>query len=322
MNWIKYPIKIAIFLSLFVGLQQLIELKTKGFCLQKIGATDLPPHSAWDVAPPSAQEILHIDQALSQSYTLLGSGSECFAFLSADGKTVIKFFKLDHARPVYLNKGLLREDHSSYAGTLSNHPLLHTHFPEPLNIWKNRLFGIREFRLTRTFSSLKMAYEELKDETGIFYLHLNPTTHLNNTLTLIDGNGIHHSIALDSTPFLLQHYAVPLEPHFETLLLKQEIGKAKESIDSLLDLIEVRCRKGFADRDFINRNIGYIGTKAIEIDMGSFNRDPEMKHPLAIKRELFFVTLELREWLKIHSPELLNYCEEQLNAWIRDDVNL
>lgn len=312
-------LKCILALCLFIGIKQWIEVTTKGFCLQKIFADDLPPNPDWDVTPLSSCAFAELKTALNQPFRLLGSGSECFAFLSADGTTVIKFFKLDHARPVYFLKGLIREDHSAYAGSLSNHWLLKMPLISPFTSWRDRLLGIREFRITRTFSSLKLAFDELQEETGIVYLHLNPTKNFQQTITLIDANGYQHQVELDTTRFLVQQCATPLETHLSALITKNDLAQAQRSIDSLFELILNRCQKGFADRDFINRNIGYIGNQAIEIDLGSFHKDPAMKKAWAYKRELFFATLELKEWLKSHSPELLSYYDKRLNELIQKD---
>lgn len=302
----------ACFLGGYLGLEQLIELQTKGFCLQKITADDLPYQPQWDTAPLSKEQMEEVEEALDQRFRLIGSGSECFAFISEDGKTVIKFFKLGFARPVYFNRGLLSEDHRAYAGTLSNHPLIQTKGTRWLDICRQRIFGIREFRLTRTFSSCKLAYDNLKEETGVFYLHLNPTDTFHRKLKLIDKNGIAYEVPIDSSKFLLQRRAEPLEKHFTQLVSEKRYKDAEQSIDSLFALIINRCKKGFYDRDFINRNLGYIGNQAIEIDLGSFIPDPNMANPLSYKKELFFATLELREWLEKKAPELLPYFDQRL----------
>lgn len=303
-------------LGLFLGLQQLIELKTCGFYLQKIQADDLPFQKRWETAPLSLLEKQEIDTLLSQPYRLIGSGSECFAFASEDGKAVIKFFKLDHARPVYFQKGLLLEDHSALAGTLSNHPLTQVKLPLPFNYWLKRVLGIREFRIQRTFNSIKLAYDALKEETGLLYLHLNPTEHFGKTLTLIDGSGIAHQIDLDKTRFFLQKRAVPLEKHLASLKKQQADRLAKESIDSLIQMILTRCKKGYADRDILNRNLGFIGTQAIEIDSGSFLKNPRMQEPWVYKQELFYATLELKDWLKKNYPEMVEYLERKVTEHI------
>jgi hypothetical protein len=312
----RFLLKSILALGLFIGLQQLVEKKTRGFCLQRIQADDLPFQKKWETAPLSSEQSCEVDALLSQSYTLIGSGSECFAFASADGKAVIKFFKLDHARPVYFQKGLFLEDHSALAGTLSNHPLTQAALPSPLDKWTKRVLGIREFRLQRTFSSIKLAYDELKEETGLLYLHLNPTSHFGKTLTLYDSMGIRHEIDLDTARFFLQRRAVPLERHLGELKKQNADALAKASIDSLIQMILTRCQKGYADRDILNRNLGFIGTQAIEIDSGSFLENPRMKEPWVYKQEIFYATLELKIWLKKNYPEMVSYLEQRVSEEI------
>ena len=301
--------KIFLSIALFIGLQQLIELKTRGFCLQKIQADDLVNQEEWKTPLLSCAEELQIKTLLSQPYYLIGSGSECFAFKSEDGKAVIKFFKLDQMRPVYLNKGIFAEDHSAFAGTLSNHLLIQWTLPNPFQYWLKRFLGIREFRIQRTFNSIKLAYNELKEETGLLYLHLNSTDYLHQILTLCDGNGIRHEIDLDSARFYLQKSVIPFERHLTRLHKENKLNEAKASIDSLLELILIRCKKGFADRDVFPKNFGFINNQAIEIDTGSFHKDSQMQKESAYKKELFYASLELKRWLKKNYPELVSYLE-------------
>ncbi len=300
----------------YLGLEQLIDLQTKGFCLQKIIASDLPYNPRWETSPLPDDNMQEIKAILKQPFHLIGSGSECFAFMSEDGKTVIKFFKLSFARPIYYHRGLFSEDHSSYAGTLSNHPLTQQRWKAPFDQYRQRFLGIREFRLNRTFSSCKQAYDKLQEETGVFYLHLNPTDCFNSNLTLVDRNGIAYKVPADSSKFILQHRATPLEEHFRQLISEGKVREAQESIDSLFNLVISRCKKGFFDRDFINRNLGYIGNRAIEIDLGSFIPDPAMASPMAYKKEVYFATLELRGWLEKNGADLLPYFDQQLERAI------
>ncbi len=312
-----FVFKFLIAIGLFIGLQQLVELKTRGFCLQKILADDIPFQPQWQTSPLSADEEREVDALLSQSYRMIGAGSECFAFASEDGKAVIKFFKLDHARPVYLHRGILLEDHSALAGTISNHPLTRLILPSPMDQWLKRFLGIREFRIQRSFNSIKLSFDHLKDETGLIYLHLNPTDHLQRKLTIYDSCGILHQVDLDKAKFFLQKRATPLTTHLTALKVKGADEEAKKSIDSLIEMILVRCKKGFADRDIINRNFGYIGTKAIEIDSGSFLKNPRMKEPWIYKQELFYATLELKDWLKKNYPEMVCYLEDRVTEEVK-----
>jgi hypothetical protein len=308
--------KTILSVGLFIGVQQLIELKTHGFCLQKILADDLAFQAKWQTPALSLEEEREVDALLFQSYRMIGAGSECFAFVSEDKKAVIKFFKLDHARPVYLHQGIFLEDHSKLAGTLSNHPLTRLKLASPVNQWLKRCLGMREFRIQRTFNSIKLAYDELKEQTGLIYLHLNPTNHLHRELTIYDACGIPHKVELDKAKFFLQKYATPLSLHFAALKASGAHEDAKKSIDSLIELILLRCQKGFADRDFINRNLGYIGNLAIEIDSGSFLKNPRMRQPWIYKQELFYATLQLKNDLKKNYPEMVSYLEDRVTKEI------
>jgi hypothetical protein len=309
MNRFLFLIKTLLTLAAFIGVQQLIELQTKGFCLQKIFATDLPARPEWETPPLSSKEHQKIDALLSQRYRLIGSGSECFAFLSEDGKTVIKLFKLDIMRPVFLHRGLFEQDHSAHAGTLST-------FSPPSFRPLARLLGMREFRLKRTFSSIKMSFDSLKEETGLIYLHLNPSTEWQKTLTLIDGSGICHTIDIDTTLFFLQKGAFPLENHLEQHIAEGRIKEAQQCLDSYLELILSRCQKGFSDRDVFIKNYGVVENRVIEIDSGSFIPHPPMSTPSNQAQELFFATRELSHWLQKRNPLLFQYLEQHVESLI------
>jgi hypothetical protein len=277
-------------------------MKTRGFWVQRIQADDLLGLEE-EVYPLTPE----LQQKLEQPYTFLGAGSECFAFLSQDGTTVIKFFKLDQFRPVYLHRGLFCEDYSAYAGTIAKHT-----FPvETLPSWAahllKRLWGIREYRLQRTFESIQLAYHHLKEETGLLYLHLHPQGEF-NPFILYDACGIAHSIDLHSTRFVLQKRGTSIEEHFSSL--SEE--KGKKSLNSLLALLRKRCMKGIHDRDIVPRNFGFLGTEAIEIDTGSFSSNPHMKEAWIYKQELFYATLDLKLWLEKTHPTLAPYLKEQM----------
>jgi len=286
-------------IALFLGLQQLIEKKTHGFYLQKIFATDIP--SSWQTLPPDADVLKRLDQP----YYFLGAGSECFAFFSADGKSVIKFFKLDKLRPVYLLRGLFIEDHSDWA-------------EESSFSFVKRVLGMRAFRIQRTFNSLKLSHDYLKEETGILYLHLNLQNIVDKKFTLYDPCGIAHTIDLNQTHFYIQESATSLTEHLLSLKEKGEWEEACRSIDSLCALIVQRAKKGFADRDPRIKNFGFIGQRALEIDTGSFIPAMQMKEPQSCRQELFYATRELDEWAQKNYPDLAIYLSlhlENLLKW-------
>lgn len=277
--------RFLIALALFFGVQQLVELRTYGFCLQKIFANDIPSKAEWETAAPDAAVLERLDQP----YFFLGAGSECFAFRSADGKSVIKFFKLDVMRPVYLLRGLFLENHSG-----SSSPV-------------ERVLKMRAFRIQRTFDSLKLSYDHLREETGLLYLHLTLRGEVNKTLTLYDPCGIAHQVDLRTTRFFLQESATALRPHLLDLKKRGEWDEACRCVDSLCALIVERAQKGFSDRDPRLKNFGFSGGHALEIDAGSFT-----PCATAWRQELFFATTELHEWAQAHYPPLADYLSHHL----------
>ena len=293
-------------LAIFIGVQHLIERKTHGFYLQRILSEDLFIQPDWDIAALNQEEERVIKELLDQPFTFLGSGSECFAFLSQDEKTVIKFFKLDYFRPIYFLRGLFSENHRENAGTLSSIYTQLSPFCFGMDSLVKRVVGMREFRIGRTFKSLKLSYDHLKEETGLIYLHLNPTSLFHKKLTLYDPNGIAQEIDLDSTRFYIQKRATPLEKHLLALKENHEQKRAEQCLASLCNLIVQRCRKGFADRDPYNKNFGFIEDRAIEIDTGSFIPYLRMQEPRFYKQELLFIALGIKQWAKSHYPELLS----------------
>src|SRR5271166_494426 len=124
-------------LLLFLSVERFCHRQTEGFRLQKI-ASQLPYRADW-ATPPASKAIQTL---LSQPYRFLGSGGQCYAFVSQDGTAVIKFFKHHHMRPSRL---LLPKQKQQ-----------------------------RKERLENLFSSFKIANDLLKEETALLFLHLNP----------------------------------------------------------------------------------------------------------------------------------------------------
>lgn len=231
----------------------------------------------WDVAfSPDEEEQAR--QILSQPYYFLGSGVQCYAFLSEDKQTVLKIFKPYHLWPP--------------THILSSLPL-------PLS-FRKRTIAAREKRLSSIFESAKIAVIDLAEETGVFYLHLNTTEHEFPCITLYDKLGISHQIPLDQTAFALQKKAELAFDHFT-----KENGK--ETVNQLFALVVQRCKKGIENSDAaLYKNVGFVANKAILIDIGSFSKNPFLKKAYMLKKEVLSETRELKEYLKRHYPELLN----------------
>lgn len=140
----------------------------KKFSPSKV-STFVPNHPEWDVPFTSdEQETLH--RILNQRFSYLGVGAQTFAFASQDGKYVIKFFK-----------------DPSIASTEKRQK--------------------RMDKLIIALDSYYMAYKELPEDTGLLFIHLTPTSHLQKTVMVSDRSGKAHLIDLDKAPFIIQEKA-------------------------------------------------------------------------------------------------------------------
>ncbi|MFI5335030.1 MAG: hypothetical protein ACHQT8_07740 [Chlamydiales bacterium] len=258
----------------FIAVERFCYVQTAGFRLSKT-------HSDFVYESSCSNEEMEAPALFDQVYTFLGTGVQCYAFLSEDGKTVLKLFKHYHNMPI---EGFFKEL-----------PL-----PALLHKWRAHLLSRREARLRSIFSSCEIAAQEWREETGLLFLHLKPTRFLNKKVTLIDKLGIAHEIDLDTSAFLLQKKAEMLADKLERMKKNKDYTSMKECLHSLSSLITQRCNKGIANSDLrLERNIGFIENRALEIDLGSFQRMAGAESVREVERE----KERLKHFLKNHYPE-------------------
>lgn len=240
--------------------------KSTGFGIHKI-SSEFPYNPEWEVSGLNDQELLPI---YSQSFKYLGNGAQSFAFVSEDGKYVIKFFKMK-----YLTQNKL--------GNI-------------LPIKKYQDKNIRHAkRLKDTFAACKMAFEELKEETGLLYVHLNATDHLKKQLYLYK-DGKKFTVDLDKTVFLVQEKAEMVYKRIGHFIKAGKIKEARESLNTVVELVQERNRKGFEDIDTgISRNYGFIGNRPIHLDfLGLIKTEaPNEKEKIETK---------MLSWVEKHYP--------------------
>ena len=286
--WKKALKIVFLFLFLF-GIERFCYKQTAGFRIQKI-STELPYNPKWEVETKPPLELL------SGPYTFLGSGVQCYAFESADCQTVLKVFKHYHSFP-------------------SNNTLQKMSLPSFIENYRKELLNKRYKRLYSIFNSAALAYKELREETGLIYLHLNRTNHLNKTLTLIDKLGNHHFIDLDNTAFLLQKKGELLFVKLSSLIDSGDIGTAKQLIHSLICNISSRAQKRIVNTDpILGRNFGSLEGRAIEIDIGSFVKNPAPANSQELRFDGLFEIGDLESWLEKNHPFLIPFFQEELRA--------
>lgn len=272
--------KLLLFALATLMLARFTHHQTNGFRMSKINSNTFLEEE-FEERPLAFEE----SEILKGKFTYFGRGLQSFAFLSEDEKYVLKIF----------NNRIQKK--------LKFFELLH------LETYAKMM----KSKLHKTYESYKIAYQELREETGILYLHLSPTYLLDRTVVLVDKLGIEHTIDLDNTGFLLQKRAILVYPQLEKLLGQGKIEVAKESLSNLLNLFVTKFQKGIADNDpLIRTNYGFIGTSPLQIDVGPFSKNIAMQNPNVYFPELLRITTSLKHWLRERSPELSDYVETYL----------
>ncbi|MGE5196233.1 MAG: hypothetical protein ACM3JI_02760 [Anaerolineae bacterium] len=285
---------VALAAFLFIPqVKEFCDKQTDGFSIAKISA-DLPFNPDWDVAPLSLEENSRVEKILQQPFHYLASGGQCYAFESEDGRYVLKFFKL-HRRLV---------------------PRFLSSLPLPKNLKKrlSKTISERRAKLCRDFNSHKLVYEELKEESGLLFVHLNTTQSLKKKLLIIDKLNIAHPLNADEHFFVLQKKAELVFPYFQELMEQNDIEQAKKAIHLMLKVLVARCQKGIYDEDpRLHRNFGFASGKAIFIDVGRFRKDPSRTSVAIYHQDLLSIVKRFKLWLQTDYPALSTCLEEELH---------
>ncbi len=239
----KYLLKTLLFVAAFIGMSVFCRKEMDGFQICKI-SSDLPFNPVWEVAAVEDTELASIKKVLDQPFSYLSKGSQAFVFVSEDQKYVLKLIRYSHIRPSFW------EELTSPAKCSE-----------------------LEAKLARDFTSYKIAYEDLKAETGLLFLHLNKTDLFHQNLVIVDKIGICHTLDLDKTDFILQKRVDPLYPHLKNLMDEDKEEEAKRVISHLVALLTSQYKKGIINTDVdLFKNFGCLEGSAIELDVGSLKK--------------------------------------------------
>ncbi len=288
--------KKAIFLALFIAacilIERLCHQATDGFEVANIHST-LTPRPEWESAPISDEERAALQIILTTPFRYLGKGAQCYVFLSQDEKYILKFFKFQHLRlPA----------------------LLHTiPLPNMLHNWREAKIIKKEAELTKLFQSYRLAFDELKDESGLIFVHLNKSDALNCEFSLVDRLNITHKIGADNLEFVLQKRADLVLPALQAQ--KNDLKQAQALLGSLVNLLHTLDQKAIYDRDpHLTKNFGFINDRAVLIDCGSLAKK-NSEDKLEVKAGA------LKKWLWAEYPQLLPYLETDLHNLNREELN-
>ncbi len=265
-------VRLSLFICGFIGAALFCKKQTDGFRIDKI-TSHLTYHSEWAVNLPETDKI---QECLNQPFRYLGKGAQTFVFASEDGKYVIKFFRYDHMGDETFIRYL------------------------PFERFQLRVAKLKQ-KLEQDFTSYKIAYDNLKEETGLVYIHLNKTPSLLQKIHLVDKLGISHFLDLDDLEFVVQKRASLLVPTLQEMIRNGQDEAAKSVITQLISYLKTRCDKEIFDKDpDLFTNFGVIEGKVIQIDVGRF----KYKTSDNKKEEIIRITDKLHHLLQEKSPLL------------------
>jgi hypothetical protein len=287
--FIVIPVLLLFFFSLFIGVDRFVHRKSLHFSLSKI-ATAHETSQAGDIPQPTPREKEELDKLFSRSFTFFGKSNHAYLFLSEDHKYVLKFLKRD---------ALFPKNWISYIPVSFN--------PYYLD------YRQKQEEQKKVFSAYKTAFMEFKDETGIIYMHLNPTHTWNKKISIVDRSGKVYAVELDKMSFYVQKRAQLIYPRIAELMRIGDIEHARNIICSVFSLINQLGNKGVCANDpSLYKNFGIIDDKAVQLAISKLQIDYSNGHCILYKQNIPIITEPFRRWIKKNYPELLAYFDEKL----------
>lgn len=249
------------------------------------------------------EKLQELNSLFNQPFYFIGEGKQCTAFVSRDGKYVIKFLL---QKPLAVKKRVLG---------------LPDHFP--FNLFKTYKVKMKADRKKSLQAAFMLSYREIPEQTGTFFVHLNSTNERFIRPLILDQKGSVVSIDVNKTQFIVQKRAQHIKPVIMDLMWDGKFEEAKGRIDQLLDLLYECAQKQVVDDDsglVRNNNIGFVDSRAIYIDTGKLRK---VNAPLA--RSDFVKDLKRLQpfyrWLQTYYPNLALHYEAQQRKKIGEFEN-
>ena len=276
-----------------------IDSRAEGFTMEKIHST-LPYSEKWAV-PTNQEQLDFANSILDQPFHYLGRGFQCYAFVSADNKYVLKFFRHQRMRlPQFLE-------------------YVPDFIPFVKQFKKDKKASYKK-RKRYLYTGIKVGFENAQEETALLFVHLNKTKKQHKKVKVIDKIGNEYLVDMDEVEFMLQRKAVHIKPTIEELMSQGKVDEAKERLSQIYDLLVKCAKKGVQDTDgalIRKNNLGYLDDHAIYIDSGKLSLKESIKN-----RDVFAKDLKrlypLHKWLKEKYPQLATYFDERRQKAINE----
>lgn len=212
-----------------------------------------------DVPPLPETEKQQIREVFNQPFSYLGRGKQMSAFESSDHRFVLKLF---HPRPPL--KMRYFRDFKKMRSLFSLK-------------WITAAFLKKEERLLKLYQRYALAFREIRDETGLLYVHLTDVTKFTGSLVveIEDRDGTRSLVEVNEIPFVLQKKGELAKTRLLRLMQQNDLGGLKAALAQLEALFWARAKKGITDRiQTLYNNYGFVDGKAIQIDVGRVWFDP------------------------------------------------
>jgi len=178
--------------------------------------------------------------------------------------------------------------------------------------WISKAYFKRKERLERLSYRHQLAFDHLKEESGLIYVHLDDSTKLFTTLQVIDQKGRPWTLDLNDVPFVIQKKAELAFSVFDKLKQREEWDKIQDCFKQLYVLFNARTQKGITDRlQTLHNNYGFLEGKAIQIDLGGIMKDEKIQK--APEKEIKRIFSNFIDPIRCHYPEFLPYLFNTLN---------
>lgn len=231
-------------------------------------------------------DCLEIRHILEQPYDFLGAGRQSFAFVSADGKTVLKFFNRKYfAMPWYAFYDLEKEGKKRK---------------------QREIFYEESYRIAEKF---------LQKQTGLLYVHLGKTEKL-PSVRVKDQTNQEYSINLNQVPFVLQRKGEPFYQALENIQNTKGDEAFLSALNDFLKMIAYRISLGIGDGDHdVEHNFGFLDGKPFHLDPGRLFLS-DLSDPSKKTYEWWSATHSLRKWIAETHPELTLQFDELVDQAI------
>ena len=279
----------ALIIFCFFLVKTFCNSQTSGFRIEKIQGS-IPDTEEWKI------DVLFQDADLScldQPFYFLEKGGQAYAFMSKDKKYVLKFLKFRKINPSFSLK------------VLSTFPCFQKQYLK-------KLLRLRK-RIEKECKSYQIACEDLSKESGLIFARLQKSYPLNRYVTVVDKIGMARQVFLDQVVCIVQKKASLIYPGLSQIIQIEGEKGAQVVIDNLIEFFIQRGKKGILDLDpKINKNLGLVGSQAMQIDLGRLCRDSTQRNPKIIHQEIKRIVTPLQEWLNLHHPSLAAYLNQRL----------